>query len=854
MLCAYCLSGILAFAVVTFLPSLPPLWLAQGSLLCLAIIAMAYLVVRFLRSRVVYPNQAISAYHHVLSISFFWRFFEISDFLFWRRFFCLVVSFLLAFSYALSLAHERLNDRLDLRHEVKVARTELRIRSIAVYTPDAIQFDAELIRSVPTGGIPSLIRVRWQIPEQEEFKRSTPRGEQDAPRANLNIIEQNSSEPANEKRPLVRPGQVWQMSLQLKRPRALVNPGGFDYETYLFREGIRVLGAVRRTPRLLHAYQADTLDTRIQALRHDIREAMQEYLQDKRYGAVIIALVMGDQSSISQEDWQLFNRTGITHLVSISGSHITMLAALATVLVMYLWPRLGWRGKSLGDSMSGIYWAGAVGVFVAFVYCLLAGWGVPAQRTFLMLALFYAMSKLSLPISTSGLFAVVALLVLYIDPWAILAPGFYLSFVAVAVLRHLMTQLVLGPSPPAQWSSPSTWRQKWQNKRCVLLYRLRLWWRVQVLITLVLAPFLLLFFNQISLVSPLVNAYAIFLVGAIITPSSLILAVLSLLSPWHYLNQLLADMTHSLLFYVMCLTEYVASFSWASISLSGVSAWVLLLSLLGVAFLVLPKGLPFKPLSYLLLVPAFLLQSTLLREGDWQMWALDIGQGSALVVRTAQHTLLFDTGLKTQARHDSATRVIIPSLRYLSGQALDALVVSHSDSDHSGGVASLLAQWPVRHAYASFRLDRFLAQQEKDWNQDFTPVLDNLGYQACQSGYSFEWDGVLFRFMYPEAIGTLPERAGNDRSCVLLIEGKHHSALLTGDILWEQEQAYDWPRVDVVVAAHHVSLSSSSPYFVEQTQAKQVIVQTGFFAKQIRKGMVSVYWTGIFITLTKITL
>lgn len=816
MISTFCFAGILAFALISLLPQLPSsdfVWLGLGASLILLFLSVLQ---RFTRAS---QQQHTFSPHSPPTFLYF------------------LLGFILCFSYALHQAHHRLNQGLDAIHESKVARVQLRVSSIALYTPEAIRFDAEVLHSTPSGGIPEIVRVRWPL---EKFAATTLPSAQiipatpatlTTPPTNLTTATNSATPPTYIQstppitRPIeIRPGQTWQMSLELKSPRTLINPGGFDYETFAFRENIRALGTVRGTPQLLHAYQAGSWDTKVQAIRHDVREAMRRYLHDKPYGPVLTALVMGDQSSIAPEDWELFNRTGMTHLVSISGSHITMLSSMVFLVFMWFWPYAKWRGKPLADQQAGLYWAGGLGVLVALLYCLLAGWGVPAQRTFLMLALFYLCGLLRLSISSTSLFALVALIVLLLDPWAILAPGFYLSFVAVAVLRHLIIQLVIEAKPnnkPTAKPDKSTFLQNTG-------YKLKVWWRVQLLITLVLSPFLLIFFNQISLISPLVNAYAILLIGAIVTPMALFLALLATFSPFHSFNQWWADSCHTLLELTMQLSEYLASFPWASLSLPGGSIWTLGLALFGVLCFVLPKGLPLKSLAPLFLIPAFLMRPVTLAQGEWQLWALDLGQASAVLVRTAKHTLIFDTGVKTQAEHDSATRVIIPSLNYLGTGPIDTLVVSHTDNDHSGGFMSLISQWPVQHAYASFRLDDFLQAEEQEWAQEVFPKISEMKYQACQSGHEFTWDGVHFRFMFPEAVETLPARAGNERSCVLLIQGHQHSALLTGDILREQEEAHDWPKVDLVIAAHHGSSSSSSEHFIAQTQAQHVIAQAGY--------------------------
>ena len=864
MISIFCFAGILAFALISLLPQLPSshfVWLGLGVSLILLLLAAF--------------QPLLGTFHHRIGAS---QHRSVFSPYFPPPFLYFLLGFCLCFSYALYQAHHRLDQGLHAIHKSKVARVQLRVSSIALYTPEAIRFDAEVLHSTPAGGIPEIVRVRWPLDKFTATKLtsaqiipatptplSTSTDSATQPSYNLLTTSAQNITPTAATRPLeIRPGQIWQMSLELKSPRTLINPGGFDYETFAFRENIRALGTVRGTPQLLQTYQAGSWDTKVQAIRHDMREAMRRYLHDKRYGPVLTALVMGDQSSIAPEDWELFNRTGMTHLVSISGSHITMLSSMVFLVFMWLWPYAKWRGKPLADRQVGLYWAGGLGVVVALLYCLLAGWGIPAQRTFLMLGLFYLCGVLRLAISSSSLFALVALIVLLLDPWAILAPGFYLSFAAVAVLRHLIIQLVIEAKPtpkpvpksttklanksinnsaPASTSSPKgaeSFISKTITQNVTQLipakssfiqntaYKLKVWWRVQLLITLVLSPFLLIFFNQISLISPLVNAYAILIIGAIVTPMALFLALLAIFSPFHTFNQWWADSCHTLLELTMRLSEFLASFPWASLSLPGGSLWTLGLALFGVLCFVLPKGLPFKPLAPLFLIPAFLMRPVSIAQGEWQLWALDLGQASAVLVRTAKHTLIFDTGVKTHAEHDSATRVIIPSLNYLGTGTINALVVSHTDSDHSGGFLSLISQWPVQHAYASFRLDDFLQAEEQKWAQEVFPKISEMSYQACQSGHEFTWDGVHFRFMFPEPVKTLPARAGNERSCVLLIQGHEHSALLTGDILREQEETYDWPKVDLVVAAHHGSSSSSSEHFIAQTQAQHVIAQAGY--------------------------
>lgn len=749
----FCIGIISGFAVLHHLPFLPPI---TPVLWCLLVSVLWWVV---------------SYYRHWYGL-----------------YSTLFLGFMVAWALGIYQAEARLADTLAPQHDNKVSRVRLTVTSIAVYGDSTIQFDAKVWQGL--SGLPTSIRVMWNIGKSFNLYKA-----------------QHIAD-----KPVVVPGQMWEMSLLFKQPNTLLNPGGFDYETYLFRENIRAIATVKGQPLLLKQ-EDKSLAIYIQRIRHRIRAAMQPYVENKRYGAILIALVMGDQNSISTEDWQMFNKTGISHLVSISGSHITMLSALAIALTRMLSKCFRYKAKNLADYVDLQKIAVIMGVLVALAYCLLAGWGVPAQRTFLMLCISAIFFSKHIKQSLLYLFIWVATGVLLLDSWSILSPGFYLSFAAVAVLHQVLSLLQEQHYQPLNnWAFAKKIVKKW-----IVL---------QGAITLALSPFLIIFFNQVSLISPLVNAYAVFLVGMVITPLALLLGFLCLVNPWQALNQALAEVSHFLLAKVMHVSEILSQLSWASLDFPTPPVWTIGLALLGIVLWLLPKGLPFKYWSLAFLFPLFVFADKPLHNGQWQMWALDIGQGGAVIVKTAHHSLLFDTGVRVSPHNESGQRVLLPAFRALGMDKLDALIVSHSDMDHVGGLSTLVENIWIEKVYASFQVDAFIDKEERILGKKIGSLHKNLLYQACRG--EFSWDGVTFVFLHPWQT-TLPIKASNELSCVLAIKGKFHTALLTGDITVREEQQLDITQhYDVVQVPHHGSKSSSSTYFINKVNATLVFAQTGF--------------------------
>lgn len=722
-----------------------------------------------------------------------------------RRWHVLAPLWMAAAGFLLTVARveHRLADSLDANNENKVSRVVLRVAGLPRLGPDSRQFEAEVISSIPAG-VPSRIQVSWTATQW-----AGPYGRADRTPAPF---------------PDLIPGQVWRMALTLKPPHGTRNPHAFDYESYAFAHGIRALGTVRGTPKYLYDDPWASLPVVAQRARHTVRAAMQPYLQGKRYGAVLLALAIGDQASVEASDWIVFNRTGITHLVSISGSHITMIAALGGILTLFLWRRMRWHGQAWAERLPAQVAGALAALLVAWLYCLLAGWGVPARRTFFMLAVISLMYILRISATPFRILAMVAFVVVLLDPWALLASGFWLSFGAVYVL---MTSS--GWYGQAAGASRLTWRQRMPAFMATAT-------RLQLAITVGLMPLLAIVFHEVSIASPLVNAYAIPVISLLVTPLALLLAGIALAPGLESVAMACAWLGHAALEAIMVPTVWLAELKAASFNVAAAPVWLTLIAMLGLALATLPYGIPGRHLAWLLVTPALFWWPSRPPEGSWNLHALDVGQGSAVLIQTARQAVLFDTGLRSSAKSDAGARIIWPFLRAQGVNRLGALIVSHADIDHAGGVRSILEAVPVAQSYSSFDLLAYLKREARLLGVpgQLPPLPPAMS--SCTYGMSWHVDGVTFEFLWPlaapGAIAATPasSKVRNEQACVLRIRGRHHTALLTADIGSRQEAdlvARGLGKADVVMAAHHGSKTSSSPEFVAETQAVHVVVQTG---------------------------
>lgn len=594
----------------------------------------------------------------------------------------------------------------------------------------------------------------------------------------------------------LRAGQRWRFTARLRRPHGNLNPHGFDYELQLFEQGLRATGYVRAVPAPQRL--ADGAAHPVERGRQALRDAIDAHVADRRIAGVLAALAVGDQAAIEREDWELFRTTGVAHLMSISGLHVTMFAWLAGLVTGRAWRRSSVLMLRLPAPLAA-RWGGLAAALAYAVFC---GWGVPAQRTVWMLALVTLLASLGVRWPWPLVLLGAAALVTAIDPWALLQAGFWLSFAAVGLL------MASGPQPhradaPAGPGWRGAPRRLWHAARDGV--------RTQVVATLGLAPLGLVFFQQLSIVGFAANLVAIPVVTLLVTPLALLGAIAAPL--W----QLAAWVLQGL----FAVLQALASWPAAVWTVPAAPAWAQAAGLLGAALVVLPLPWRLRALAVPLLFPLLMPPIERPAAGRFEMVAVDVGQGTAVLVRTRDHLLVYDAGPQYSRESDAGQRVLLPLLRARGERRITTLVLSHRDVDHVGGARALLGALPV---------DRVLSSLAPDH-----PLLGTVdGALRCEAGQRWDWDGVHFEILQPPTASYERVLKPNGLSCVLrVVDAAGASALLTGDIEREQELALVEARpqdlrADVLVVPHHGSRTSSTAELLGAVQPRLGVIQAGY--------------------------
>ncbi|WP_239690802.1 DNA internalization-related competence protein ComEC/Rec2 [Chromobacterium sphagni] len=641
---------------------------------------------------------------------------------------------LLALSLGLGYATARAQWRLQ--HELPVAWQQKPIAFVAVVRglPDPGEYGVRLVLEVeraltPGAALPERVQLH------DYLKRDWP------------------------------PGSRWQLSARFKPMRGSANAFGFDAEQWLWSEGLLASGSAGKERRRLADGQG--LMAWVDGWRARQVARIERALGAGRESALVAALTVGAQQRVAREDWQLFAATGLTHIVSISGLHITMLAGLA-----------GWACASLlrrwpVARAPRLLVAGAA-LSAATVYALLAGFTVPTQRTLFMLVAGWGCLQLRRQLSPFQVWWLALSLTLLLDPFAVLAPGLWLSFGLVATLMFCSL---------ARRRPPPHWRAALDGQ-----------WAAGVASLVPLAAL----FGGFPLLSPLANALAIPFVSMLLTPLSLLAVAL----PWDGLLPMVGWLARVFYSGVAWLAQgpawHVAGSPWPLLALAS----------LGTLWLIAPRGVPGKPLAGLLLLPVLVYRPPGPAPGEFRATVLDVGQGLSMLVQTAEHALLFDTGA------GEAGRVVLPQLRGLGVERLDMLILSHHDSDHDGAAAGVLAALPVA---------RVLAGQPQ--------ALPQARARPCRQGQSWEWDGIRFDVLAP---GPSPA-AGEDNaySCILRIAASRHALLVSGDAPQQVEEALvAQPGVrlasSVLIAGHHGSRTASGEAWLAAARPQLAVISAGF--------------------------
>jgi competence protein ComEC len=566
--------------------------------------------------------------------------------------------------------------------------------------------------------------------------------------------------------PPVNAGEHWRLAVKLKRPAGLLNPHGFDYDAWLLAQRIGATGSVKDGHRLSEARWA---------WRDGVRQRLLAVDAQGRTGA-LAALVLGDGAGLSREDWQVLQDTGTVHLLVISGQHIGLLAGLVYLLIAGLaryglWPqRLPW-----------LPWACALAFTAALGYGFLAGFDVPVRRACVMIGLVLLWRLRFRHVGAWWPWLLALNGVLLMDPLASLQPGFWLSFAAVAVLVFIFGGR-LGPWP---W-----WRT---------------WTRAQWLIALGLCPMLLILGLPISITGPLVNLVAVPWISVLVLPLALLG---TLMLPIPIAGEGLLWLAGGLIGWLFTGLGMMAGHLPAWIA-PAVPFWVWLIGALGAVLLLMPNGVPLRWLGWPMLLLLVFPPRPALPQGVADIWQLDVGQGLAILIRTRNHTLLYDAGPRF-GDSDMGERVVLPTLRKLGVDGLDLMLISHAHADHAGGAPAVLRGMPVKRVMGG-----------EPWD-----MLPELGAEPCDSGRQWTWDGVSFQLWQWASAGD-----SNQHSCVLHIEAGGERILLGGDIDAAAERALlDSPLgvpTDWLQAPHHGSRTSSSMALLGRLQPRAVLISRG---------------------------
>ena len=575
-------------------------------------------------------------------------------------------------------------------------------------------------------------------------------------------------------------GESWQFVVRLKRRNGFANPGGYDYEAQLFRQGIGATGYIRDDSR---NRRLSPPQTRYAVLR------TRSWLAARIHAAVggdpmlgiLQGLAVGETQAMTAAQWRVLSATGMTHLMAISGLHITMVAALAA------WAGGGlvrWR-RAQRYRLTAIHGQVVCGVLAALSYSLLAGMSVPTQRTLVMLCIAFGARLLRREWGIDRTLALALIAILLIDPLAPLAPGAWLSFGAVGVI------LLATAGSRARDGVVKNFA------------------RVQLAITIGLVPAVIVAFGSLSLISPLTNAVAVPLFTLFIVP--LVLAGVLLAALWLPAGVFVLGSTAQLLNWIWPAFEYAASLPLAMWHFPALPLLVQMALLVGALALVLPGIAPTRAAAALLCLPALVWRPDVPREGEFRLALLDVGQGLATVIRTRSHSLVFDAGPAFRSGRDTGEMVVLPYLRSQGIRRVDLLMISHGDLDHQGGLASIVG---------GMRVDRLLTGP--------SVVQSSMPADLCATGQAWRWDEVDFAILHPD---TADASSDNESSCVLRISGVGGSALLTGDIQRDGEDALvsaGLGRADIVVAPHHGSRTSSTQAFVDATLPAFTLFAVGY--------------------------
>ena len=586
-------------------------------------------------------------------------------------------------------------------------------------------------------------------------------------------------------------GEVWRLRVKLVPLHGLSNPGTLDRRYRLMAQGYSAMGSVLKGEAIrLSPAPPSYLEKR----RAYLNQVIDHSSAAPNAPPFLKALLLGDDHVLNQTQWTVLRNTGTSHLVAISGLHLVLLMMAAYHLVRFFLKVVNaFSPRSLKPL------ALAVGLVLVWLYGIFTGFSPPAQRALMMISIYSLGVMWYRSLFQYWGLAMAFCAMLIIEPFSVFSAGFWLSFYGVFLLMYGGNYFSL-----TKETSDSLFRTKLKEAWQLL--------RLQTFLFFSLTPLTAYFFQMISFISIVTNLVAVPFINGVALPGVLISGITALINEslgekeFHYLNALVEKAWWGL--------ERVSYWPWDTAPFYIPALWVLVLSLLGICCVFSHKPWWWRSGGALACLPLFFYTPVSVKPGTVLFTVLDVGQGLAVVVQTANHVLVYDTGPQSPSGWDAGKGVILPFLGYAHLHAMDKLIISHGDLDHRGGALSLLERWPEVPLLTSVpqRFRRFHAQY-------------------CREGQGWEWEGVHFEMLYPFKVARYQ---GNNSSCVMKITVGKGSVLLTGDIekpveaqLVEREAAI--LHATILVAPHHGSRTSSSQAFLRAVSPRVVLFSTGYY-------------------------
>ncbi len=623
--------------------------------------------------------------------------------------------------------------------------------------------------------------------------------------------------------PALSPNHRYRLQVQLQPLRGLSNPGGFDYETWVKQQNLAGRARVRMDEA---AWQTANWDLGASwgwhRYRHDLAQRVSAHWGESGFAGIYSGLLLADRAVITEDQWRVMRATGTIHLMAISGLHLALVAAMGYGVGGMLW-WLGVRLFSVWPLWPRVWMAVPVGVIFATTYAILAGFTLPTQRAWLMVLVVMVFMLMRRQRQPWPLLLLAAWLMVLWQPASVLAPGFWLSFLAVAMIFL--------------WLGYQRTRSHYYTGLKNSLYQA---WSIQWLISLGLIPGLWWFYQAFPTYSVIANWLAVPFVSFIGLPLVLITGFLAELSFWlgcchSQFNQVirwliqLADYLWLALWWGL---SWVARWPHSELSLLVPGLWQVV-ALYTVMFLWVSGHQQAWWWRGRWLLAGAVLTSVLVTSlwhyhtgskletlalGQARVTVLDVGQGQAVVIDTRHHRLIYDAGPRFGLNTDAGERVIVPFLQQRPVKAYQGIIISHADLDHAGGVESLRREqaFDLRLTGEPERLAQQYHQQD---------------FELCQVGQSWHWDGVVFDILAP---GYFPILDHNDASCVLRVQAGDQVMLVTGDLGRAHERALvryhgdEKVRADILIAGHHGSHHSSDPQFLAAVNPDWLIFSAGF--------------------------